>query len=111
MERTELREAFFAETRRDPYAHMIAHMAARSWAHGYEQALRDVAVLAEAVGGSAAAVAADDLRHAKTFSERMDDAIKALTDGRDEHAKTLIALAQTGLDLDRLRSTFGDQGE
>lgn len=100
--------AFFAETRRDPFTQMVAHMTAQSWAHGYEQALRDVAELATAVGESAAAVVAEDLRHAKTFSERMDDAIKALT-RESEHAKTVIALAQIGADLGRLRAAFGDQ--
>jgi hypothetical protein len=81
MKRTELREAFFAETRSDPFAHMVSHLAAECWALGYEQALRDNGLTEQ--------------RLRKTFGDRMNDAIAFLTE-REERAKMLIALAQAG---------------
>lgn len=81
MERTELREAFFAETRSDPYAHMVTHLAAQMWALGYEEALRDSGLT--------------DV--SKTFNDRMNDAIAFITNlNREEQARALIALAEIG---------------
>lgn len=83
MERTELREAFFAEAKTDPYAHQIIHIAANSWAEGYEQALRDHGL--------------DDARLRRPFSDRVDDALEFLTDrNRTAQAQALIAFASLG---------------
>lgn len=83
MERTELREAFFAETRNDPYAHMIATMYADAWADGYEQALRDNDLTEQ--------------RLSKTYADRRTEAFERLTDARREaEVKMVVALAETG---------------
>lgn len=80
MERTDLREAFFAEVRNDPYAAAILHHVASAWADGYEQALRDHGL-------------GDD----KSHGERHSDAVEWLTEQRNEsHARALIAFAQIG---------------
>jgi hypothetical protein len=83
MERTELREAFFAETRTDPWAHMTAHLYAHAWAEGYEQALRDNGL--------------DEQRRRKSFGERVSDAYAHMTDRRREaEARLVIAMAGLG---------------
>lgn len=81
MERTELREAFFTETRRDPYAHQMMHLASECWARGYEQALRDHGL--------------NEARLRETHSDRVDKAIEHLTETqREAHVKALIAFAE-----------------
>lgn len=93
MERTVLREAFFAETHRDPFAHMVTRMYAQAWADGYEQALRDAA---DALGPGGRVVV-EDMRLRKSFSERQDDAVERLTsDKREAEARMVIAMADFG---------------
>jgi hypothetical protein len=41
MERTPLREAFFAEIRKDPYAWQCMKLYTEGWVAGYKQALKD----------------------------------------------------------------------
>jgi hypothetical protein len=83
MERTELREAFFAETKIDPYAHMIAHMVSDAWAYGYEEALRDHGLTEEGLRE----------RH----SDRVDRAVEWMTgEKRKAEAEMIIAMASLG---------------
>ena len=83
MERTELREAFFAEAKTDPWVHQVAHLAATMWAEGYEQAFRDHGL--------------DEARQRKPFSDRVDDALEFLTDrNREAQAQALISFASLG---------------
>lgn len=83
MERTELREQFFAEIRNDPYAHMLFKSYVRAWADGYEQALRDHGLT--------------EARLAKSFSDREHDAAEFLTSAQKKaEAQLLIAMAQIG---------------
>lgn len=83
MERTELRDQFFAEVHRDPYAHMLFKSYVRAWADGYEQALRDHGLT--------------EARLSKSFSERENDAAEFLTEANKKaSAQALIAMAQIG---------------
>lgn len=83
MERTELREQFFADVRRDPYAHMVTHLVSDAWANGYEQALRDHGL--------------DEARARETHGDRVDRAIEWLTDARRKsYAQAIVALAEVG---------------
>lgn len=83
MERTELREAFFADVRRDPYAHMVTHLVADAWANGYEQALRDHGL--------------EEARRKETHGDRHHRAVEWLTDARNKaQAQALIAFAEVG---------------
>jgi hypothetical protein len=87
MDRTPLREAFFAEAKTDPYLHLIQHMLADAWARGYRRALTD----------ATAAVAGDP--HAGTgwqsFSDLRRRALGELTEDADE-ASRVVALAKLG---------------
>lgn len=96
MERTDLREQFFAETLHDPYAHMVAELSSRAWAMGYDQALRDAAAqLAER--GLAGQSILDRFRTAKDFHDRCRDGIEYLTDQRRKaEAQAIIAMAAVG---------------
>jgi len=109
MERTELREQFFAEVHRDPYAHLILHHVAEAWVDGYEQAMRDsVRVLAVPCGHDEANVVGADGNHARApqalidlidepYRERHAQAIARLTDRRTKAAaEAIIALAALG---------------
>jgi len=83
MERTELREQFFAEVRNDPYAHMLFKSYVRAWADGYDQALRDHGL--------------EDARLSKSFSDREHDAAEFLTSAQKKaDTQLLIAMAQIG---------------
>jgi hypothetical protein len=83
MERTELREQFFAETQRDPYTRMILHYVANAWADGYEQALRDNGLTEQ------------KLR--KSHTERVNDAVEHLTEqSKQAQAQAIIAMAAVG---------------
>lgn len=96
MERTELREAFFAETHRDPYTHMVAKLYADAWADGYEQALRDAAQQVDAE----AAKQLTDMRLRKTHLDRRNDAIEKATDTRAQaEAQMIVAMAAVGFRL------------
>lgn len=87
MDRTELREQFFAEAKADPYTHMLLEQAARAWVYGYEQALRDAGLT--------------EMRLRKSYDERHREALAWLTDARrDSEAKTIIAMAALGDRLD-----------
>jgi len=83
MEQTELREAFFAEVRVDPYAHMLTQLFADAWATGYEEALCDHGLTAA--------------RLRESHSDRRKRAFEFLTDSRRKaEADMLIAMAQVG---------------
>jgi hypothetical protein len=80
MEKTEFREAFFAEAKTDPYTHMVTHHVASAWADGYEQALRDHGL--------------DEARQQQTHNERFEMALEWLTDAkRKSQAQAIMALA------------------
>lgn len=82
MERTELRESFFAEVRRDPYAHMLTTLFTDMWAEGYKQAERDLRADPDAL---------DRYSH----SDLRDRAAEWLTDSR-RRTEAVIAMAQIG---------------
>lgn len=83
MDRTELREQFFAEAQRDPYLHAVTHHVAEAWAMGYEQALRDHGL--------------DEALMREPHSERRERALEWLTDAkRESQAQALIAFASLG---------------
>lgn len=83
VEKTELREEFFAEANADPYTHAITHHMANAWAMGYEQALRDHGL--------------NEARLRKSHSERIQMAIEWMTDERQKaQAQALIAFASLG---------------
>jgi hypothetical protein len=83
MERTELREEFFAEVKNDPYTHAVTHHTATAWAMGYEQALLDNGL--------------HEQRGRQTHSDRIDMALEWLTDARRKsQAQAIIALAYLG---------------
>ena len=83
MERTELREQFFAEVHRDPYAHLILHHVAEAWVDGYEQALRDNGLT--------------DEWFRKSRRDHHQNAIDRLTADRNKAAaEAIIALADIG---------------
>lgn len=109
MERTELRDAFFAEVHRDPYAHMLAYLYADVWADAYEQAIRDAveAVAAECSADEANVIASDGRRMSvpkelvdlgrRSHSDRRHDALEHLTEQQNLAAVRLaVALAQVG---------------
>lgn len=79
MEPNELRSAFFAEVRGDPYLHLVTHHVAHAWAHGYEQALRDHDI---------------DPPARQTHGENFDAALEWLTEERRRsEADALVAFA------------------
>lgn len=80
MERTELRKAFFAEQRRDPYLSVVTHHVANAWVAGYEQALRD-----------------HGLDAGETHGDRVEKALEWLTEAsRRSQVDVLVALAELG---------------
>lgn len=84
MERTELREAFFAEVRSDPYAHLLTRMLTDMWAEGYRQAEKDLRDDPSAM----------DRLSRRELAER---AAEWLTDSRHRaEAEAVIAMAQIG---------------
>ena len=101
MERTELREQFFAEVKRDPWSAATMHLYADGWALGYEQALRDVARHlrdGEQLAGLAIGQAADEtdsLRERESHADRVDRALEQATAARSE-AEKIIGLAELG---------------
>lgn len=83
MERTDLREQFFAEVRNDPYASAVLHHVAGAWVDGYEQALRDHGMTDEWLR--------------KPYSQRLQDAVEHLTHRRNKAAaEAIIAFAELG---------------
>jgi HEPN domain-containing protein len=83
VDRTELREAFFAEVHTDPWTHALTDLYARAWVEGYEQALRDNGLTGE--------------RLRKSYSERRGEAVEYLTDRkRQAEAEFLVAMAGLG---------------
>jgi hypothetical protein len=81
MEKTELREQFFAEAKTDPFTHMLTHHMANAWAMGYEEALRDHGLTEER------------LRY--SHSDRVEKAIEWITESNKKaQAKVLIAFAE-----------------
>lgn len=109
MEHSELRDAFFAEVHRDPYAHMIANVYAEGWASGQESAL-DAAIAA--VAGHYGIDSSDGvavgpfpeplaillaMRRSQSYGDRREAALEHLTDVRREsEARTIVALAAIG---------------
>lgn len=94
MEKTELREQFFAEVRLDPYTHMLVRHASEMWAEGYEQALRDHGL--------------EDVRLRESHRDRVDRAVKWLTeDKRKREVEAIIALSAVGMSLDELKRLRG----
>jgi len=80
MERTELREQFFAEAKDDPWTHAFLYRMAESWAMGYEEALRDHGLT--------------DARLRKSHSDRVKMALEWMTDSRQKaQAEAAIAFA------------------
>jgi hypothetical protein len=95
MEKTELREQFFAEVRSDPYAHMLTRHVTEMWAEGYEQALRDHGL--------------DEQRVRESHRDRVDRAVEWLTeDRRRRDVESIIALSQLGVSLDELKRLRGE---
>ncbi len=93
MEKTELREQFFAEIRDDPYAHMATQWYAQAWADGYEQALQDVSEKLD----SDERVVVNEIKYRKSNSDRRHDAIEYLTEAqRKAETQMIIAMAQVG---------------
>lgn len=83
MEKTELREQFFAEAKTDPYTHAVTHHMANAWAEGYEQALRDNGL--------------DEARLRESHSDRVNRALEWMTDARQKaQAQAIIAFAELG---------------
>jgi len=83
MERTELREEFFADAKTDPWLHALTHHMANAWANGYEQALRDHGLT--------------DERLREPHSERVEMALEWMTDARHKsQAQMLVAMANVG---------------
>lgn len=94
MEKTELRDQFFAEMRNDPYVHMLTRHVADMWAEGYEQALRDHGL--------------DEARVAESHCDRVDRAVEWLTeDTRRREVETLVALSRMGMNMDELKRLRG----
>ena len=98
MERTPLREEFFRQAYDDPYLAVIQKTWARAWVEGYERALRE---LAESIPYKREREGVLDFLHAKSFSERLDDAIEYLT-GEARRAEELVALAIMGTYFEKL---------
>src|SRR5438045_1856692 len=83
MERTELREHFFAAAKTDPFTHTVTHHMANVWAMGYEQALRDNGLTEQ--------------RLRKSHSDRVNMALEWLTDARQKaQAEAIVAFAELG---------------
>ncbi len=94
MDRTELREQFFAEVRSDPYVAMILRHLEEAWAMGYEQALVDHGL--------------DEARYRETHSDRVDRAIEWMTDDRRKReVEAVIALSQLARNGDELKRLLG----
>jgi hypothetical protein len=83
MEKTELREQFFAAARSDPYVHAVMNHAANAWAEGYEQALRDNGLTEQ--------------RLRESHHDRVNRALDWMTDARNKaQAQAIIAFAEIG---------------
>lgn len=83
MEKTELRDQFFAEAKTDPYTKAVTHMMADAWAMGYEQALRDHEL--------------HEARHRETHSDRFNRALEWMTDARQKaQAEMVVAMGSLG---------------
>jgi hypothetical protein len=96
MERTDLRDGFFAEIHRDPFAHLISRICSDMWVEGYEQALRDVAQVLADEGMVRSAALVGDALHLKDRSSRQRDAMAWMTDRKHEaEAQMMIAMAAT----------------
>jgi hypothetical protein len=83
MERTELREQFFDEVKKDPYAHMITRLVSDMWVEGYRQAMQETNNM--------------DLYHEQGYDRLRHKALEWLTDSRKKaQADMVIAMAQIG---------------
>lgn len=90
IERTELREQFFAEAKTDPWTHMISTLAAQAWADGYEKALKDNGL--------------DEARLRRTHRERVNAALEEMTSEKNKaQAETIMALSSLGKITDERR--------
>lgn len=99
MERTELREQFFAEALRNPYMQMVEHLYAQAWADGYREALREAAEELDEVG-TYGSVVVERLRHRHTLAELEQKGIaRATEEGRKAEAEKIVALGQIGAKL------------
>lgn len=99
MERTPLREEFFERAQENPYLAVIEKTWARAWAEGYERALRD---LAASIPYEREREEVLDFLHAKSYSERLDDALEYLT-GKAREAEEMIALALLGMEIEKAK--------
>jgi hypothetical protein len=97
MERTPLRKEFFEHAREDPYLAVIEKTWARAWVDGYQRALEE---LAETIPYKREREDVLDFLHAKSYGERLDDALEWLT-GKARQAEELVALACLGTKLER----------
>lgn len=86
IERTPLREAFFSETRTDPYMAALTDMMVFQWATGYERALRDLVDRG---------LIPAEVAYEESFSELRRKAQGAITEQRNEsNAKAIVAMAE-----------------